>query len=250
MYASTTAAGATQTINIDSLFEERTHTDLHQLKHFTAVLEKTHSKIRREAAKHPHIKTCKIIVPPFVIGSNKYDQYECTQFIMKKLQTNGFDVCCLGYGRLDVSWARHIAPHIRMEYTKQTGIVVDSFGRPVHSTSSSSGKTASLKERLSRATSETSSDADVVQRRPNEPMVMQPIVDKHGNYMAGNSRLNNKPLIVPASKIASEAVPTPVADNGPRNQLGKGTQSQYTPLKTYVPSGKYGVYDESVLNLF
>ena len=241
-------------VNIDGLFDKRAHDDAKQYNHYNAVLDKINRRIEFEAKKQPANKMCWVSVPPFVLGTNKkYDQEACSQFVISKLKENGFDVKYFGLGQIAVSWMKHVAPHIRQEYTKRTGIKLDSYGRPVQQMDENAKKNISLRERLTQNIVDVTSfhnreDEMYSDRpRPNELMVMQPVVDKYGNYMEGNSEINQTPKIITVSSMNGAADQTKVHDAFQGNDNGN-YKKKYTPIESYVPGGNYGVYDQSVLN--
>jgi len=99
-------------INIYKLSRERDTKDLIKIKTYKKVLLKCHNHITNQSVKgkgETHYN-----VPQFVYGLPLYDYEMCKEYILKRLQRNGFKCIYNSPSVLHISW-NHINPNPELE---------------------------------------------------------------------------------------------------------------------------------------
>ena len=74
------------------------------------------------------MKCCWFVIPEFILGLPKYSIQLCTQYVMEKLDHNGFIIKYTYPNLLFISWNHYIPDYERMAIKKEQGISIDGFG--------------------------------------------------------------------------------------------------------------------------
>lgn len=114
--------------NIDQLFEHAHQNNLHQLKLYTRILNRTQTRIRDIGRAMPHIRQFVFSVPMFIFAESSYNVSECISFVTNSLEKTGFVVQFRGPNNLLISWENWIPSYVRQEFNKQTGNKIDGRG--------------------------------------------------------------------------------------------------------------------------
>ena len=154
--------GASDTVDLDELFEHKKHQDLLQLDLYTKMLHRVHAKIKLVSRQRIPETWCWFVVPERIFGVPRYNQASCVTFVMDKLTANRFLVEYIHPGVLLITWNHVFPSYVRQELKKKTGITIDEVGhlvendnddgeekegQPSSSSSSSSHKKKSDKEK-------------------------------------------------------------------------------------------------------
>jgi len=118
-------------INIDDLFTKSQQRDQKQLSIFNKILNRIHNKIKgttRSQKKETHVW---FSVPEYIFGEPIYNQGDCIDHLVVKLEENGFHVQYMHPNTLFISWANWIPSYVRTEIKKQTGKVLDEKGNVI-----------------------------------------------------------------------------------------------------------------------
>lgn len=116
-------------INLDSLFEKKRQYNLSRLSVYQKILQRIHERIKYTARQRNSDDFCFYVVPEFMFGVPRYDVQTCIQYVMDKLQENGFAVKYTHPNLLFISWKHYIPAYQRDEIRKQTGYRIDGFGK-------------------------------------------------------------------------------------------------------------------------
>ena len=87
-----------------------------------------HNKIKLTSRQRNNMKCCWFVIPEFILGLPKYNIELCTQYLMEKLDDNGFIVKYTYPNLLFISWNHYIPDYERMTIKKEQGISIDGFG--------------------------------------------------------------------------------------------------------------------------
>ena len=115
-------------INLDDLYERKKQHDLNTVAIYNRILNRIHTKIKVVSRQQVAIQCCWFVVPEMIIGVPKYDNINCTAYIIDKLQENGFLVKYTTPNLLFISWKHWIPSYVRNEIKKKTGVVIDGHG--------------------------------------------------------------------------------------------------------------------------
>ena len=118
-------------INLDDLYERKQQHDLNTIAIYNRILNRIHTKIKVVSRQQITIQCCWFVVPEMMIGVPKYDNTNCTAYIIDKLQENGFLVKYTTPNLLFISWKHWIPSYVRNEIKKKTGIIIDGYGNKV-----------------------------------------------------------------------------------------------------------------------
>tara|TARA_B000000475_G_C15987519_1_gene443658 strand:- start:1325 stop:1765 length:441 start_codon:yes stop_codon:yes gene_type:complete len=77
------------------------------------------------------MKCCWYVIPEFILGLPKYDTGSCTEYLMNKLDDNGFIVKYTYPNLLFISWNHYIPDYERMAIKKEQGVSIDGFGNVI-----------------------------------------------------------------------------------------------------------------------
>jgi hypothetical protein len=114
-------------INLDSLYEKKEQKDLLRLKEYEKVLGRIQHRIKY-TARTSKDEWCYFIMPEVVIGLPGYDVAEGLNFVMKKLNDNGFKTQYTHPNLLLISWKHWLPSHVRAQIKTQTGVNIDGNG--------------------------------------------------------------------------------------------------------------------------
>ena len=73
---------------------------------YDTILRQAHNRIETFAARKE--TTCVFQIPPIIIGSPLYDQYQCCGYVLQRLKHDGFVVSYLHPNMLHINWSRHL----------------------------------------------------------------------------------------------------------------------------------------------
>jgi hypothetical protein len=118
-------------INLDELFEQKKQSSILTVKSYNVVLTRIHQRIKTASRQRSAGDCCWFIVPEVLIGVPKYDIRPCIAYLVKELTENGFVVKYTHPNLLFISWAGWIPDYARDQFTKQTGVMIDGFGKEV-----------------------------------------------------------------------------------------------------------------------
>ena len=131
-------------INLDELYERKQQHDLNTVTTYNRILNRIHTKIKVVSRQQVTIQCCWFVVPEMIIGVPKYDNINCTAYIIDKLQENGFLVKYTTPNLLFISWKHWIPSYVRNEIKKKTGVVIDGHGNKVDQTNDNEQNTSTI----------------------------------------------------------------------------------------------------------
>ena len=118
-------------LNLDDLYEYKKEQDLTTLKTYQQILDRAHKHIKTASRQKINNECCWYVVPEFLLGIPRYDIKSCVAYIVHELQENGFKIKYTHPNLLFISWGHWVPDYVREEYKKQTGVVIDGFGKEV-----------------------------------------------------------------------------------------------------------------------
>lgn len=118
-------------LNLDELFDYKKEQDMNTVKTFNKILDRTHLKIKTASRQKNDNQCCWYVIPEVILGLPRYDLPSCVAYIINELQNNGFKVQYTHPNLLFISWTHWIPDYVRHEYKKQTGMVIDGYGKEV-----------------------------------------------------------------------------------------------------------------------
>jgi hypothetical protein len=118
-------------INLDDLYEKKRLDDLRILSIFNKILNRIHTRIKTISRQDKDNHFCWFLTPEVILGCVQYDQAMCVTFLIDKLKKNGFNVRYIHPNLLFISWQHWIPEYVRSEIKKNTGVVVDGYGKVV-----------------------------------------------------------------------------------------------------------------------
>ena len=116
-------------INLDELYETKQKKDLYTLSVYNKILKRVHAKVRVTSRQRNNMQCCWYIVPEMMIGVPSYDHGGCIAYLIHELKDNGFIVRYTHPNLIFVSWAHWMPAHVRDQVKKQTGVMIDGFGK-------------------------------------------------------------------------------------------------------------------------
>ena len=117
-------------INLDELYERKKQHDLNTVATYNRILHRIHSKIKVVSRQQITTQCCWYVVPEMIIGVPKYNNANCTAYIIDKLQEDGFLIKYISPNLLFISWKHWIPSYVRNEI-KKTGVAIDGYGNKV-----------------------------------------------------------------------------------------------------------------------
>lgn len=141
-------------IDLDDLYKNKKYTHDHKLKVFDKILDRIHKKIKTTARLRNSDCNCFFIIPEFILGLPRYNIANCTNYIINKLNDNGFKVKYTHPNMLFISWNHYIPYYERQEYKKKTGINIDGFGNVIVKSNNKDKKPVNINELLSKKSAE------------------------------------------------------------------------------------------------
>jgi len=118
-------------LNLDELYEYKKEQDITTLKTYQQILDRAHKHIKTASRQKINHECCWYVVPEFLLGIPRYDVRSCVAYIIHELQENGFKIKYTHPNLLFVSWGHWVPDYVRDEYKKQTGVVIDGFGKEI-----------------------------------------------------------------------------------------------------------------------
>jgi hypothetical protein len=115
-------------LNIDELYETKRKSDLHRLSVYSKLLNKVHAKIKLASRQRDHTQFCTFVMPEVLLGYPNYNFTECLQFILDRLEHDGFNTRYIHPNLIFIGWSHWIPSYVREELQKRTKTEVDSFG--------------------------------------------------------------------------------------------------------------------------
>lgn len=131
-------------INLDELYERKKQHDLNTVATYNRILNRIHTKIKVVSRQQVTTQCCWFVVPEMIIGVPKYDNINCTAYIIDKLQENGFLVKYTTPNLLFISWKHWIPSYVRNEIKKKTGVVIDGHGNKIDKTNENEQKNSTI----------------------------------------------------------------------------------------------------------
>jgi hypothetical protein len=119
-------------INLDELFTQDKEDNGNKTKIYQTILQRVHTKIKITSRQRDNMKCCWFVIPEFILGLPKYNIELCTQYIMSKLDENGFIIKYTYPNLLFISWNHYIPDYERMTIKKEQGITIDGFGNVIN----------------------------------------------------------------------------------------------------------------------
>jgi len=118
-------------LNIDELYETKRKSDLHRVGVYSKLLNKVHAKIKLASRQRDHAQFCTFVMPEVLLGYPNYNFTECLQFILDRLEHDGFTTRYIHPNLIFIGWSHWIPSYVRDELQKKTKTQVDSFGTVV-----------------------------------------------------------------------------------------------------------------------
>ena len=118
-------------LNLDDLYEYKKEQDLTTLKIYQQLLERVHKQIKIASRQKINHECSWYVVPEFLLGIPRYDVKSCVAYIIHELQENGFKIKYTHPNLLFISWGHWVPDYVREEYKKQTGVLIDGFGKEI-----------------------------------------------------------------------------------------------------------------------
>ena len=118
-------------LNLDDLYEYKKEQDLTTLKIYQQRLERVHKQIKIASRQKINHECSWYVVPEFLLGIPRYDVKSCVAYIIHELQENGFKIKYTHPNLLFISWGHWVPDYVREEYKKQTGVMIDGFGKEI-----------------------------------------------------------------------------------------------------------------------
>lgn len=147
----------TERINMEELFEKKREKDLRKLKTFNQILARIHRHIRIISSQRDNSNCCWYIVPEIILGVPDYNQPECINYIIEKLEENGFVLRYIVPNVLFICWKNYVPKYVRQEIQKKTGMQINCHGEIIQDEEDEEGVSNSTGGNLERFVNSTSS---------------------------------------------------------------------------------------------
>jgi len=118
-------------LNLDELFTQDKTNNNNKTKVYQKILQRVHNKIKLTSRQRNNMKCCWFVIPEFILGLPKYNIEICTQYLMEKLDDNGFIMKYTYPNLLFISWNHYIPDYERIAIKKEQGISIDGFGNVI-----------------------------------------------------------------------------------------------------------------------
>jgi hypothetical protein len=115
-------------IAIDDLFEKAHRTQDARNNTYNKVLARVHRTIRTTSRVRSEDRFCYYSFPEVLIGCPMYDKQACVEYVLDKLESNGFRAVFVHPSMLVISWKHWINDRQRAEIYSKTGLRVDGMG--------------------------------------------------------------------------------------------------------------------------
>tara|TARA_A100001015_G_scaffold309464_2_gene408999 strand:+ start:3158 stop:3733 length:576 start_codon:yes stop_codon:yes gene_type:complete len=120
-------------LNLDDLFEKKREIAENKLQLYNKILNRIHERIKLTSRQNQGKEQfCWYLIPEMMIGVSRYDVEECTNYILRKLRENNFQIRYTHPNLLFISWKHWLPGYVRQEYKKQTGQAIDGLGNLVN----------------------------------------------------------------------------------------------------------------------
>jgi hypothetical protein len=196
-------------LNIDDLYEKKREKDEEQLKIFSRMLKRVHSRIQTTSRQRGADKLCWFVVPEVMLGIPCYDQGMCVAFIMDKLKTNGFRVQYFHPNTLMITWQHWVPNYVIQEIKEKTGRIYDNQGNDLT----------------------PSPDVDYETNNKYN-------IGNKGSTIGGNSQTGTNVVFKTGENVFQKSKR--------QSDASKEKDKKYTPIDNYKPKGNM-VYDETFL---
>jgi hypothetical protein len=118
-------------LNIEELYETKKKIDLNRVDIYNKLLSKIHTKIKTASRQRVQTNFCSYLMPEVLIGYPNYNFSECLNYIVDKLESDGFIYKYIHPNLLLISWNHWVPSYVREQIKKKTGIMVDSYGNEI-----------------------------------------------------------------------------------------------------------------------
>jgi len=135
-------------INLDDLYEKKREIDEGKMHLYNKILNRIHTRIKITSNQKKNEYHCWYIIPEIMIGVPRYDYVECTQYIINKLQENGFVVKYTNPNLLFISWNHWVPNYVRQEFKKKTGFTIDGYGNKINKDDKEEEKIFTIKKNV------------------------------------------------------------------------------------------------------
>ena len=121
-------------INLDDLYERKKQYDLNTVAIYNRILNRIHIRVKTVSRQQATEQHCWFVIPEMIIGVPRYNNGECTAYVIDKLKENGFMTRYTHPNLLLISWKHWVPSYVRSEIKKKTGVIVDGYGNKVEKT--------------------------------------------------------------------------------------------------------------------
>ena len=118
-------------INLDDLYEKKKQSDIKKVATYNKILKRIHSKIKVTSRQRNNNQCCWYVVPELILGVPMFDHVNCINYIIEKLDENGFRIKYTHPNLLFISWNHWIPGYVRNELKKKTGVQIDGYGNKI-----------------------------------------------------------------------------------------------------------------------
>ena len=115
-------------INLDELYEKKKQHDISTTKNYKTILNRVHNRIKTTSRQQIGEHHCWFVIPEMMLGVPRFDQALCIDYIIEKLQANGFKIRYTHPNLLFISWQHWVPDYVRAEIKKKTGMNIDGYG--------------------------------------------------------------------------------------------------------------------------
>jgi hypothetical protein len=116
-------------IDLDELYNKKLEAENRKIATFQKILTRIHKRIKFTAKQKNTPNMMFYYVPEFILGEPNYNIHTCVAYIIDKLELNGFKVRYAHPNTLLISWQHYVPTYIRDRIKRETGYVIDQFGR-------------------------------------------------------------------------------------------------------------------------
>ena len=142
-------------LNIEDLYETKQRIDLNRIDLYNKLLSKVHGKIKIASRQRISDNFISYVMPEILIGYPNYNLSECLNYIIDKLESDGFLCKYIHPNLLLISWDHWVPAYVREQIKKKTGVTVDCYGNEQKSKTT---VTFNKEDTKSNATSNTKSN--------------------------------------------------------------------------------------------
>lgn len=169
-------------LNMDDLYERKQNSDMLKLNSYKKILNRIHTKIKTTCRISKDTHYCWFVVPEVVLGMPFYDHTACIEYVIQKLDKNGFVVRYNHPNALYISWNHWVPGYVRNEIKKKTGVEVDGYGNMVEQKKNTASMFANTNQMGKKGTGENKHDAsqhkDISTYKPTGRFIYEDIFKK------------------------------------------------------------------------